>query len=61
MVGLMFWANYELGNYILLSYISQVVLSEFPASPRHLNFISYSNYCQELHALLINPSIREQV
>lgn len=31
MVGLMFWANYKLDNYILLSYISQVVLSEFPA------------------------------
>lgn len=31
MVGLMFSANYKLDNYILLSYISQVVLSEFPA------------------------------
>lgn len=31
MEGLMFWANYKLGNYILLSYISQVILSAFPA------------------------------
>lgn len=31
MEGLMFWDNYKLGNYILLSYISQVILSVFPA------------------------------
>lgn len=31
MVGLMFWTNYKLDNYVLLGYISQVVLSKFPA------------------------------
>ena len=43
----MFWANFKLDNCMLLSYVSQVVFSEFPASPLHLNFISSSDSCQE--------------